>query len=64
MFSPYIKSLKAIDYDSAQNPQRELLDTALNQVGFIPNMYSNMGGVSKSMLKQSRLNFDKIEKCE
>ncbi len=22
------------------------------------------GGVSKSMLKQSRLNFDKIEKCE
>ncbi len=24
----------------------------------------NVGGVSKSMLKQSRLNFDKIEKCE
>ena len=24
----------------------------------------NSGGVSKSMLKQSRLNFDKIEKCE
>ncbi|MDH2126949.1 hypothetical protein N5J48_05200 [Acinetobacter ursingii] len=24
----------------------------------------NAGGVSKSMLKQSRLNFDKIEKCE
>ena len=24
----------------------------------------NLGGVSKSMLKQSRLNFDKIEKCE
>ena len=24
----------------------------------------NKGGVSKSMLKQSRLNFDKIEKCE
>ena len=23
-----------------------------------------VGGVSKSMLKQSRLNFDKIEKCE
>ena len=23
-----------------------------------------LGGVSKSMLKQSRLNFDKIEKCE
>ncbi len=25
---------------------------------------NNFGGVSKSMLKQSRLNFDKIEKCE
>ena len=25
---------------------------------------SILGGVSKSMLKQSRLNFDKIEKCE
>ena len=24
----------------------------------------DFGGVSKSMLKQSRLNFDKIEKCE
>ncbi len=25
---------------------------------------SNFGGVSKSMLKKSRLNFDKIEKCK
>ena len=25
---------------------------------------SNKGGVSKSMLKKSRLNFDKIEKCK
>ena len=25
---------------------------------------SNLGGVSKSMLKKSRLNFDKIEKCK
>jgi len=25
---------------------------------------TKLGGVSKSMLKQSRLNFDKIEKCE
>ena len=24
----------------------------------------NLGGVSKSMLKKSRLNFDKIEKCK
>ncbi len=26
--------------------------------------YKNKGGVSKSMLKKSRLDFDKIEKCE
>ncbi len=26
--------------------------------------YKNYGGVSKSMLKKSRLNFDKIEKCK
>ncbi|WP_068911152.1 hypothetical protein [Acinetobacter sp. WCHAc010034] len=25
---------------------------------------SDLGGVSKSMLKKSRLNFDKIEKCK
>ena len=25
---------------------------------------SNFGGVSKSMLKKSRLNFDKLEKCK
>jgi hypothetical protein len=29
-----------------------------------PFIGSFFGGVSKSMLKQSRLNFDKIEKCE
>ena len=27
-------------------------------------IHPSAGGVSKSMLKQSRLNFDKIEKCE
>jgi hypothetical protein len=37
-------------------------------VAWLEQKYSldikNCGGVSKSMLKQSRLNFDKIEKCE
>ena len=33
-----------------------------NIVHLNDNLY--FGGVSKSMLKQSRLNFDKIEKCE
>jgi len=38
----------------------------LNQpVSIIKNvLIKKIGGVSKSMLKQSRLNFDKIEKCE
>ena len=27
-------------------------------------LHKEMGGVSKSMLKKSRLNFDKIEKCK
>lgn len=27
-------------------------------------IYLKIGGVSKSMLKKSRLDFDKIEKCE
>jgi len=28
------------------------------------NKLKKLGGVSKSMLKKSRLNFDKIEKCK
>ena len=30
----------------------------------IPTFIKIFGGVSKSMLKKSRLNFDKIEKCK
>ena len=32
--------------------------------GFLLLQYKKVGGVSKSMLKKSRLDFDKIEKCE
>lgn len=38
----YLKSLAAVDHAQAQGAQKEMLDTALKQVGFIPNMYANM----------------------
>ena len=41
-FSPYVKSLKPIDHAAAHGAQKEVLDKALKQVGFIPNMYANM----------------------
>lgn len=40
--TPYIKTLHPIDHASAKSPQKEILDLALKQVGFIPNMYANM----------------------
>lgn len=41
-FSPFIKSLRSVDHGAAQGAQKEVLDKALKQVGFIPNMYANM----------------------
>lgn len=40
--TPLVKNLHPIDHASAQGPQKEILDLALKQVGFIPNMYANM----------------------
>ncbi len=40
--TPIISKLKPIDHASAQGKQKEILDFALKQVGFIPNMYANM----------------------
>ncbi|TBR12576.1 MAG: carboxymuconolactone decarboxylase family protein [Rugosibacter sp.] len=40
--APFIKSLHPINHASAQGVQKEILDVALKQVGFIPNMYANM----------------------
>ncbi|MFC5431074.1 carboxymuconolactone decarboxylase family protein [Paraburkholderia denitrificans] len=42
---PYIKTLAAVDHASAEGKQKEILDTARKQVGFIPNMYANMANV-------------------
>ena len=39
-------------------------EMALNAYKYVMSLATLLGGVSKSMLKQSRLNFDKIEKCE
>ena len=36
----------------------------LVKIGERRSPYRKLGGVSKSMLKKSRLDFDKIEKCE
>ncbi|TAM04930.1 MAG: carboxymuconolactone decarboxylase family protein [Paraburkholderia sp.] len=42
---PYIKTLAPVDHASAEGKQKEILDTARKQVGFIPNMYANMANV-------------------
>lgn len=39
---PFIQSLQPIDHATAQGAQKDVLDVALKQVGFIPNMYANM----------------------
>ena len=36
----------------------------VHDVAILESLTQELGGVSKSMLKKSRLNFDKIEKCE
>jgi uncharacterized peroxidase-related enzyme len=45
MPAPYIRKLKTIAPAAAQGEQKEILDKALKQVGFIPNMYANMANV-------------------
>lgn len=39
---PFIKHLKPVEHANAQGGQKEILDQAFKQVGFIPNMYKNM----------------------
>lgn len=40
--SPLVKNLQSIDHATAEGQQKDMLDLALKQVGFIPNMYANM----------------------
>jgi len=41
----YISNLAPISIETDQNKQKEVLDKALKQVGFIPNMYKNMANL-------------------
>ncbi len=43
--SSYLSTLHAIDLSNASDAQKPLLEQALKQVGFIPNMYANMVNV-------------------
>lgn len=40
--TPIIKNLPPVNHANAQGKQKEILDLALKQVGFIPNMYAGM----------------------
>ena len=42
MAIPYITALRPIDHVQATGRTKVVLDRALSQVGFIPNMYANM----------------------
>ena len=63
-----VVALKPIDCALVIGCSPCLFSTASKTTGFVTFLMVRspviLGGVSKSMLKQSRLNFDKIEKCE
>lgn len=42
MSQPILKTTRAVDPAQAQGAQKQVLDKAKAQVGFIPNMYANM----------------------
>lgn len=45
MSNRYLNSLPALSLETATGAQKEILETAQKQVGFIPNMYANMANV-------------------
>ncbi len=45
MSNRYLNSLTALNLETATGAQKEILETAQKQVGFIPNMYANMANV-------------------
>jgi uncharacterized peroxidase-related enzyme len=45
MSNRYLNSLPALSPETATGAQKEILETAQKQVGFIPNMYANMANV-------------------
>ena len=74
MISSALLSLSACQHQfeltNTQPTEAALVANAINngmeielEINYL-EAYKNLGGVSKSMLKKSRLNFDKIEKCK
>ena len=45
MSNRYLNSLPTLNLETATGAQKEILETAQKQVGFIPNMYANMANV-------------------
>jgi uncharacterized peroxidase-related enzyme len=45
MSNRYLNSLPALSLETATGAQKEILEAAQKQVGFIPNMYANMANV-------------------
>ncbi len=45
MSNRYLNSLPALNLETATGAQKEILEIAQKQVGFIPNMYANMANV-------------------
>ena len=40
--APILRTLHAVDPATAEGAQKDILDKAVKQVGFLPNMYANM----------------------
>ena len=66
--STIIETIRSVKNQSYQNIEHIVIDDGSTEPikNVIQTYLSNIifGGVSKSMLKKSRLDFDKIEKCE
>lgn len=51
---PYLHALSSVHAQSAHASQKPLLEQALKQVGFVPNMYANMVNVPAAVLHAIR----------
>lgn len=49
MVQPILKATKPVDPAHAQGAQKQVLDKAKAQVGFIPNMYANMANAPAAL---------------
>lgn len=61
MSNTIIHNISAVDHASATGKQKDVLDLALKQVGFIPNMYANMAN-APAMLNTYLYGYDLFRK--